>query len=80
MKSNIENLTESLNRLDHIHFSVDTDNISPETIHDLSARVHHMTQDPAKAWLFDQDFHPHASITSVADPLKFHVRSFARRF
>jgi hypothetical protein len=46
-------------------------------VRDLSERVHHVMQDPAKAWLFDKDFHPHASISSVTDPLKFRVRALA---
>jgi hypothetical protein len=77
MKCSIQNLTSSENRLDHIHFSVDTNNVTSEVVCDLAERVHHMMQDPAKAWLFDEDFHPHASISSVADPLKFHVRTRA---
>jgi hypothetical protein len=77
MESSIKNQSESQNRLDHIHFTVDTDRVTSEVVRDLSERVHHVMQDPAKAWLFDKDFHPHASISSVTDPLKFRVRALA---
>lgn len=74
MRSDIDNLSESGTRLDHIHFAVDAANVTQDMIGDLSHSVHAMATSAPCAHLFDRSYHPHASVTAVADPLKFHVR------
>ena len=79
MRADIDNLSESGTRLEHVHFAVDAAGVTPDMIADLSHRVHAATTSKAQGHLFDRSYHPHASITAVADPLKFHVRCHRNR-
>lgn len=74
MASDIKNVTESDTMKDFAEFTVDAKGVTPAMVHDLAERVHQMMQGAAVAHLFDHDTHPHAAISSVADPFKFNVR------